>query len=54
MGRPTRAELLERITYNPDILDSRILVTLDNDFGDLIVRDGHPHAGLRRLVTDSV
>lgn len=34
MGRPTRAELLERITYNPDILDSRILVTLDKDFGD--------------------
>lgn len=33
---------------------SRILVTLDKDFGDLIVRDGHPHAGLLRLVTDSV
>ena len=31
-----------------------ILVTLDKDFGDLIVRDGHPHAGLLRLVTDSV
>ena len=33
---------------------SRILVTLDKDFGDLIVRDGHPHVGLLRLVTDSV
>jgi predicted nuclease of predicted toxin-antitoxin system len=32
----------------------RILVTLDKDFGDLIVRDGQPHAGLLRLVTDSV
>ena len=32
----------------------RILVTLDKDFGDLIVRDGHPHAGLLRLVTVSV
>jgi predicted nuclease of predicted toxin-antitoxin system len=32
----------------------QILVTLDKDFGDLIVRDGHPHAGLLRLVTDSV
>jgi predicted nuclease of predicted toxin-antitoxin system len=32
----------------------RILATLDKDFGDLIVRDGHPHAGLLRLVTDSV
>ena len=32
----------------------RILVTLDKDFGDLIVRDKHPHAGLLRLVTDSV
>jgi predicted nuclease of predicted toxin-antitoxin system len=32
----------------------RVLVTLDKDFGDLIVRDGHPHAGLLRLVTDSV
>jgi predicted nuclease of predicted toxin-antitoxin system len=32
----------------------RILVTLDKDFGTLIVRDGHPHSGLLRLVTDSV
>ena len=32
----------------------RILVTLDKDFGDLIVRDGRPHAGLLRLVTESV
>jgi predicted nuclease of predicted toxin-antitoxin system len=32
----------------------RILVTLDKDFGDLIMRDGHPHAGLLRIVTDSV
>jgi len=32
----------------------RVLVTLDKDFGDLIVRDGRPHAGLLRLVTESV
>ena len=32
----------------------RILVTLDKDFGDLIVRDGYPHAGLPRPVSDSV
>jgi predicted nuclease of predicted toxin-antitoxin system len=32
----------------------RVLVTLDKDFGDLIVRDRRPHAGLLRLVTDSV
>ncbi|MCC7371788.1 MAG: hypothetical protein IT306_25440 [Chloroflexi bacterium] len=31
-----------------------MLITLDKDFGDLIVRDGRPHAGLLRLVVDSV
>jgi predicted nuclease of predicted toxin-antitoxin system len=33
---------------------AQVLVTLDKDFGDLIVRDSQPHAGLLRLVTDSV
>jgi predicted nuclease of predicted toxin-antitoxin system len=32
----------------------RVLVTLDKDFGTLIMRDRQPHAGLLRLVTDSV
>lgn len=32
----------------------RVVVTLDKDFGELIVRDNHPHAGLLRIVTDSV
>lgn len=27
----------------------RVLITLDNDFGKLIVADGLPHAGLLRL-----
>ena|SRR5581483_332041 len=32
----------------------RVLVTLDKDFSDLIVRDRRPHADLLRLVTESV
>jgi predicted nuclease of predicted toxin-antitoxin system len=34
--------------------ERRILVTLDKDFGDLIVRDGEPHSGLLRIVAKSV
>ena len=30
--------------------EERILVTLDNDFGELAVRQGKPHAGIIRLV----
>jgi len=32
----------------------RVLVTLDKDFGDLIVHRRHPHAGMLRIVTESV
>ncbi len=30
--------------------ESRVLVTLDKDFGTLAFRHGHPHAGILRLV----
>jgi predicted nuclease of predicted toxin-antitoxin system len=30
--------------------DSRVLVTLDKDFGELAVARGHPHSGIVRLV----
>jgi predicted nuclease of predicted toxin-antitoxin system len=36
-GRPTHAE-------------SRVLVTLDKDFGELAIMKGAPHAGIIRLV----
>lgn len=30
--------------------EGRILITLDKDFGELVVVRGHPHAGIIRLV----
>ena len=30
--------------------ESRILVTLDKDFGEMVVRQGLPHSGIIRLV----
>ncbi|MCC7104220.1 MAG: DUF5615 family PIN-like protein [Chloroflexi bacterium] len=30
--------------------EQRVLVTLDRDFGELVVRGGEPHAGIIRLV----
>ena len=30
--------------------DQRVLVTLDKDFGELVVLRGHPHCGILRLV----
>lgn len=30
--------------------DGRVLVTLDKDFGQLVIALGHPHAGIVRLV----
>jgi predicted nuclease of predicted toxin-antitoxin system len=32
----------------------RVLIALDKDFGELIVRERNPHAGLIRLVPESV
>ena len=31
------------------VQEQRIVITIDTDFGELIYRDGHPHAGLIRL-----
>lgn len=34
--------------------EGRVLVTLDNDFGELAVARRKPHAGIIRIVADSV
>ena len=41
---PGDAALLERARA-----DDRIVVTIDTDFGQLVYREGRPHAGLIRL-----
>ncbi len=47
---PRIDDLLGQITYN----DSRVLVTLDKDFGELAVRYDLPHSGILRLVATPV
>ena len=32
------------------VREGRVLVTLDKDFGDLVILHGRPHAGILRLV----
>ena len=42
---PGDSEILLRATS-----ERRILVTLDKDFGELVIVRGHPHSGIIRLV----
>jgi predicted nuclease of predicted toxin-antitoxin system len=41
---PGDASILERA-----VADSRVLITIDNDFGTLVFRDGAKHVGVLRL-----